>query len=55
MLLDLYFHHARGAQIGSNNETPAPKRQAYTVDRFSDWPIKPKRTDDEECLMLMMI
>jgi hypothetical protein len=30
-------------------------RQMWEVDSFSDWPTKPKRKDDEECLLLMMI
>lgn len=33
------------------------RKQRYVVDRFSDWPKQPETTesDDEECLLLMMI
>lgn len=43
---------------GSGSETRRPKRQRFEVDTFSDFEVKPitiRKTDDEECLLLLMI
>lgn len=47
---------ATGA-VKRGSGTASKRKQSYIVDRFSDWPIKPqpRKSDDEECLMLLMI
>jgi len=52
MLLDYFFLFMAIHKVPYSS---AGKRGRYEVDRLSDWPEKPKRNDDEECLLLTMI